>query len=157
MKTADGMQVYSFLHETSEVLAIKNVPSLDVLEASLFSTNLSPIKATPTATEPSSQEASAAPYVAVVVPLLQLLATDIYSVVKEQCIEKTGMVAAQERDLAAGHPIVKEENWQHVCSGIFAGACKFIVLRRYDGHPIAFIPLSIIPRKLKVRFKNQFC
>ena len=125
------MQVCSFLHETKELLAIKEVPSVSDLEAALFSPFLSPANAPParaapaepSTAEPSAQEASisAAPYVAAVVPLLQLLVSDIYGAVKDRHIEKGGVPAAQDRDILAGQPAVKEENWQHACSGIFAG------------------------------------
>lgn len=113
------MQVYSFLHETQQLLALKDIPSLSALEAALFSSSLSTTKAhTVHSTEPST---SAAPYVAAVVPLLQLLASDIYSAVAEQHIEKGGVISHQEKDMAAGEPVVQEQNWQHVCSGMFAG------------------------------------
>lgn len=130
------MQVYSFLQETQELLALKEVPSLGDLEASLFSAHLSPTKgpqtapSQPSTTEPSTQEASrsAAPYVAAVIPLLQVVASDIYSVVKDHYIEKGGVVPAQEKDLLDGQPAVKEESWQHVCSGIFAGEPFFRIV-----------------------------
>lgn len=74
-----------------------------------------------------TQAASPAPFVAAVVPLLQLLASDIYSAVMQQYIDFDGVVATQEKDLNEGEPVVEEENWQHICSGIFAGKAFYSI------------------------------
>lgn len=119
------LQVWSFLHENSELLTIEHVPSLDDLESSLFYGSLSPddTKAPlhpPSSSDPAASEA-AQPYLTVITPLLRLLAADVYRVVMEQSIDNDGDVAAQQKDLAAGHPQVDATNWRHVCAGLFAG------------------------------------
>lgn len=134
------LQVWSFLHDNSELLTIENVPSLNDLEASLFHGSLC-AGASPTSFDPAAAASSAAPsYLTVITPLLRLLAADVYRVVMEQSIDNDGDVAAQQKDLAAGLPQVDATNWRHVCAGLFAGKESFSL--RHMSYPPPFIPNS---------------
>ena len=110
--------MWSFLHENRELLTIEHVPSLSDLEASLFH-GANPPGDDPL--EPPSRPAAGPPYITVITPLLRLLAADVSRVVMEQSLDGDGDVAAQQKDLAAGHPQVDATNWRHVCAGLFAG------------------------------------
>jgi hypothetical protein len=121
------LQVWSFLHSYRELLTIEAVPTLEALEASLFAVcagteaDAQAAPATGGATPPCDRSAEA-PFLTAVVPLVRLLAADVYRVVMDSCVEDQGDESAQQKDLAAGTPIVDARNWRHVSAGLFAGA-----------------------------------
>lgn len=131
------LQVWSFLHSYRELLTIEHVPSLEALEASLFSVaggadgaDGSALCATASSglsgeklqcSAPSGEHCAEQPFLTAVVPLVRLLAADVYRVVMDSCIECEGDESAQQKDLAAGTPIVDVRNWRHVSAGLFAG------------------------------------